>query len=104
MNDQDRYYALLRRLWPLRDPRLSGYPPSSLMKAAYYANENRWTNVEVDAARALFPLLQLEWENGWTLQQGLAKIVEALPGETEFVRKYCEYRGIHIDPVVSVEL
>lgn len=97
LNDEHRYYALLRRLWPLRDEALGGYPPSTIMEIAYIGGENRYTDVEVDKARALFPLLNLKWEYGWTLQQGLSRIVEAFPEDIVWVRKWCEYRSIDFD-------
>jgi hypothetical protein len=97
LNDQSRYYALAYRLLHLRDGSLEGYPPTSVMENAYLGGENRYTNVEVDAARALFPLLKLKWEHGWTLTQGLSKIVEAYPEEADWVRKWCEYRRIEFN-------
>jgi hypothetical protein len=97
LNDQHRYYALLRRLLPLRDESPHGLPPSPIIQSAYSGGENRYTDVEVDKARALFPLLNLKWEHEWTLQQGLLKIVEAYPNDADWVRKWCEYRRIEFN-------
>jgi hypothetical protein len=93
-NDQDRYYSIARRLVHLREESVHGFPPYSLLEGAYSACENRWTDVELDQVRILFPLLDLKWEYGWTLQQGLSRISDAYPGDAEWLRKWCQYRGI----------
>lgn len=94
LNDQDHYYALMCRLVHLREGSIEGYPASTLMESAYLGGCNRYTNIEVDKARALFPLFGLKWEYGWTQTQGLAKIVEAYPEEAVWVRRWCYYRSI----------
>jgi hypothetical protein len=94
LNDQDCYSILMCWLVHLREGSIKGYPTSSLMEGAYLGGENRYTNVEVDKARALFPLFGLKWEYGWTLKQGLAKIVEAYPEEAVWVRRWCYYCSV----------
>jgi hypothetical protein len=90
INDQHRYYGFLLRLVHLRDETKHGFPPCSILESAYWAGVNRRTEVDIDQARVLFPLLDLKWENGWTLQQGLSKILETHPQDVEWLRKWCQ--------------
>lgn len=94
INDQHRYYRIFFRLLHLREESVHGFPPNSLLESAYWACQNRYTDVELDQARILFPLLNLKWEYGWTLQQGLSTILDAYPAETEWLRMWCQYRSI----------
>lgn len=101
-NDRHRYYPLLCRLTPLRPT-----PPDTermifhtdnrnvhLLEDIYRGSENRYTDVEIDQARALFPLLELEWEYDWTLQDGLRHITEQFPDQREVFGQYCDYRKL----------
>ncbi|KIN07092.1 hypothetical protein OIDMADRAFT_174120 [Oidiodendron maius Zn] len=94
-NDTDRYYGLVQRLWPLRQQSTAGlsFAPSTL-ESAFRGGENRFTDVEVDSVRVLFPLLNLEWQRGWTVQQGLKRLVEKFPGEAEWIQRWCSYRSL----------
>lgn len=104
LNDQHRYYRLFERLVHLRDESVHGFPPYSLIEGAYWAGVNRFTDVAVDQARILFPLLGLKWEHGWTLSQGLSTIVAASPKDAEWIRKWCHYRSIEFNvPSVASE-
>lgn len=95
LNEEDRYYNLLRRLWPLRDVEKTGvvWDETSTMKCACMGCENRYTNVELDSVRILFPLFDMEWERGWTLQEGLLRLVEEHP-EEKCIQQWCDYRKI----------
>ncbi|KAL9013697.1 MAG: hypothetical protein Q9173_001614 [Seirophora scorigena] len=107
-NEDHRYFHLFARLAPMR-PVPSGfrnwlgylarpgtYEPE-VFREIYHGCENRLCDVEIDQARALFPVLGLEWTSGWTLQQGLHHIADAYHDDKEFLLKYCEYRGIQHD-------
>ena len=103
--DEHRYFPLLARFQPLRST-----PPGhrdlisnhinpetqepTLWNDIFCGGENRYSDVEVDAARALFPLLDLQWTSGWTLQQGLEHIAEKYPKDVEMLDRYCKYRSI----------
>ncbi|KAL9134762.1 MAG: hypothetical protein Q9175_004052 [Cornicularia normoerica] len=106
-NEDHRYFILFTRLIPLR-PEPAGqrrWISSPLRPDArgpnvfvdiYSGTENRNCDVEIDHARALYPLLDLQWQTGWTLQQGLRQIAECFPDEKDILIKYCEYRGISL--------
>lgn len=104
-NEDHRYFHLFDRLAPLRP-----VPPGFRNWLAYLAQpgsrepgtfqqiyrgcENRLCDVEIDQARALFPVLNLKWVPGWSLQQGLHHIAEHYPDDRDLFVKYCDYRGI----------
>ncbi|KAI9643856.1 hypothetical protein NHQ30_007207 [Ciborinia camelliae] len=90
LNEEHRYHGILRRLWTLREETLNLLAPSSLVESAYMGCASRFTEVEVDVARALYPLLGLKWEYAWTLEQGFRHILLAYPQEEEWVVKYRE--------------
>ena len=104
-NQDHRYFPLLARLAPLRpvppghkywvDP---GLRPEShernIFVDIHTGCENRLCDVSIDQARALFPVLGLKWQSGWTLQQGLKHIADAYPEEQDILKEYCRYRGI----------
>jgi len=101
INDQHRYYRIAIRLAHLREESVHGVPPCSLLESAYKACENRSTNIDLDQVRILFPLLDLKWEYGWTLQQGLSIISDAYPADVEWLRKWYQDRNIDFDFNVS---
>ena len=100
-NDQHRYYPLLDRLTPLRptppwSERLIAYRDGTNTDAQTFndiisACETRFTNVEVDIAKALFPLLNLKWGFEWTLDDGLHHIEERFPDQIPLLRHYAKY-------------
>lgn len=92
-DDQHRYYGLMKRLVWLR-PRPGAGPIT--MEDIYQGCLDRYTHVDVDQARALYPLLDLKWEVGWTLQQGLAHIKAMFPEQTMALKDYCNYRSIEV--------
>ncbi len=92
-NDQHRYYGLLKRIAWLR-PRPGAGPIT--MEDIYQGCLDRHCKVELDQARALYPLLDLKWEVGWTLQQGLAHIKATFPEQTIALKDYCNYRSLEI--------
>lgn len=108
-NEDHRYFHLFARLAPSRPVPpgfrnwlgyLAGpdsYEPE-IFPEIYYGCENRLCDVEVDQARALFPILNLRWIPGWTLQQGLNHIAESNPDDKEWLLRYCKYRGIQYNP------
>lgn len=108
-NEDHRYFPILARLVPLR-PVPWGHTSwvASLTEANPQANpvfydvcsgcENRYSDVDIDQARVLFPLLKLKWQTGWTLQQGLRHIADSYPNDRDTFRKYCHYRNIDFTP------
>lgn len=90
-DDQHRYYGLTKRMMWLRPGPDAG--PITMMDI-YQGCLDRQTKVGVDQARALYPLLDLKWEVGWTLQQGLAHIKESFPEQTTTLKDYCWYRNL----------
>lgn len=95
-NEDDRYYGLLRCLWPLRDKARTGvvWDTTAFLESVYMGCEGRLTDVEVDSARVLFPLFGVPWEQGWTLTDGFAKLVQEHPEEGVWIQRWCDYRGI----------
>ena len=99
-NEDHRYHNLFMRLRPLRPDRYSlGLPRSDardqeLFNDIYHGCYNRQCDISVDQARALFPVLDLKWQTGWTLDQGLKHIASCCPDAKDFLQKYCRYRGI----------
>ncbi|KAL8998329.1 MAG: hypothetical protein Q9188_006128 [Gyalolechia gomerana] len=104
-NEDHRYSHIFARLAPLRpvppgfrnwlgDLARPGSHEPEIFRMIYCGCENRLCDVETDQARALFPILDLQWVPGWTLQQGLHHIAEKYPDDKEFLVKYCDYRGI----------
>lgn len=102
-NNQHRYFPILCRLTPLRptpanSERLIFYSDGDrnihLLEDIYYGGENRYTDVEVDHARALFPLLDLKWEYEWTLEDGLRHMERCFPDQRDILWRYCEYRHL----------
>jgi hypothetical protein len=93
-NTEHRYFPLFRRLMFLRESACLRFAPASALEIAFMGCENRHTNVEVDSVRVLFTLLNLEWENGFSLRDGLVKIVKTFPDEEEWVKRWCSYRSL----------
>lgn len=100
-NDQHRYFPLLARLTPLRptppwSERLIIYGDSKNSESQTFndicrACETRYTNVEIDIAKVLFPLLNLKWEYEWTLEDGLHHIEMSHPDHVDLLRQYTKY-------------
>ena len=100
-NDQHRYFPLLSRLTPLRptppwSERLITYgdsinPESQTFNDICRACETRYTNVEMDIAKVLFPLLNLKWEYEWTLEDGLHHNERRYLDHVHLLRQYTEY-------------
>lgn len=98
---QHRYHPLLARLTPLRptppwSERLITYgdrnnPDAQIFNAICRACETRYTAVEVDIAKVLFPLLNLKWDYEWSLEDGLRHIEETFPDQLCLLRQYSEY-------------
>ena len=106
-NDQHRYYPLLDRLTPLRptppwSERLITYrdgtnPDAQTFNDIISASETRFTNLELDIAKALFPLWDIKWNYEWTLEDGLHHIEEKFPDQIPLLRHYAKYMqlGLH---------
>ena len=90
-DDKHRYYGLMKRMVWLR-PRPGAGPIT--MDDIYQGCLDRYTHVDVDQARALYPLLALKWEVGWTLQEGLAHIKASFPAQIAALKNYCSYRSL----------
>ena len=104
-NDDHRYFPIFSRLVPLRPVPLghrsktvssqdTETQASQIFQDAYSGCENRNTDVDIDQAKVLFPVLNLKWQTGWTLQQGLRHIADSYPNDTATLQKYCQYRDI----------
>ena len=103
-NDQHRYFPLLSRLTPLRptppwSERLIIYgdsknPESQTFNDICRASETRYTNVEIDVAMVLFPLLNLKWEYEWTLEDGLHHIERRYPDHVHLLGQYTKYTKV----------
>lgn len=102
-NEGHRYFGLYYRLSKLRACpagrwHLVGSVPDT--DEAYDLNEfylgcdNRYCDVQVDHARALYPLLDLRWEAGWTLTQGINHMKESFPKQRGTLQKYCSFRNL----------
>jgi hypothetical protein len=96
LNEEDRYYGLLRRLWSLRNPAETGvvWKTSCDLERVFMGCENRYTAVEVDYVRVLFPLFDMPWQHGWTLEEGVAKLVQEQQNEGPWIQRWCNYHGI----------
>ena len=100
-NDRHRYYPLLARLTPLRptppwSERLITYgdrnnPDAQTFNDICRACETRYTNIDIDIAKVLFPLLDLKWDYNWTLEDGLRRIEEIFPDQLQLLRGYSRY-------------
>ena len=109
-NENHRYWPMFARLAPLRPGREQwmGLPigadskKRSMFVDIYDGTNNRFCDVDIDQARTLFPVLDLTWVSGWTLQQGLKHIADSYPEEQDMLIKYCEYRWIDF-PFSSTE-
>jgi hypothetical protein len=104
-NEEHRYFPLLHRLFYLRTGSGGNFgvirsplrehdrdPP--LLVKIYHGCENRFTDVEVDQARALHPILNLQWTSGWSLKDGLGHIQESFPDQRDILEAYCSYRRL----------
>ena len=105
-NDDHRYSPIFTRLAPLRPVPLghrnktssqqeSQAQVSQIFNDIYFGCENRNTDVDIDQAQVLFPVLNLKWQPGWTLHQGLRHIASSYPDEKATLQKYCNYRNIN---------
>ncbi|KAG6986493.1 monocarboxylate transporter [Physcia stellaris] len=104
-NENHRYFHLFARIVPLRPVppgfrnwlgylcRPGSYEPD-IFREIFWGCENRQCDVEIDQARALFPVLGLKWVSGCGLQEGLNWIETSYPSEKAQLLRYCEYRGI----------
>ena len=99
-NDEHRYYPLLKRLTSLRptppwserlfvygDPQI---PESQMFNDICRASETKYTQVQIDIAKVLFPLLNLRWEYEWTVEDGLHHIEGTYPDQSQLLRQYTE--------------
>ncbi len=77
-NEGHRYFPLFTRLIPLRpvppgqthwigSPLRPNSREPNLFVDIYTSTENRECDVGIDQARALFPILDLNWVTGWIL-------------------------------------
>ncbi|CAF9937082.1 MAG: hypothetical protein HETSPECPRED_010546 [Heterodermia speciosa] len=105
-NDDHRYFPIIARLVPLRpvppghrdktsSPRETEATASQTFHNIYLGCENRNTDIDIDQAKVLFPVLNLKWQTGWTLHQGLRHIADSYPNEKATFQKYCNYRDIN---------
>jgi hypothetical protein len=104
-NEDHRYFPLVLRLASLRpvSEENVGFLRSALHDTAgdpphlvkiYHGCENRYTDVEVDQARALYPFLDLQWTSGWSLKDGLRHVQESFPEQRDMLERYCRYRNL----------
>ncbi|KAH8821441.1 monocarboxylate transporter [Xylogone sp. PMI_703] len=99
-NESHHYYPLFYRLSNLRPPSPSNVglirsrlredvADQPLLVQVYHGCEYRYTDVELDKARALYPLLDLQWTYGWSLRDGLRHIQQSFPQERDILDLYC---------------
>ena len=104
-NEDHRYFVIFNLLAPLRpvpigqknwvsSPLRPNILDRILFVDVYSGTYNRSCDVDIDQARALFPVLKLQWKAGWTLQQGLRHIADQNPEEQDILQKYCERHDI----------
>jgi hypothetical protein len=104
-NEEHRYFPLLYHLSHLRpaSEENTGFIRSALreddrnpplLAKMYHGCEDRYTDVEVDQARALYPFLDLQWTGGWSLKDGLRHIQESFPEQRDILEAYCNYRSL----------
>ena len=100
-NENHPYFPILTRLAPLRPSplwyqyRVTSPPrPNQIERNVfvdiYSCTSCRADDVDIDEARALFPVLDLKWVSGWTLQQEMRQIADSYPEEQDILIKYCE--------------
>ena len=107
-NDDHRNFPMFQRLAPLRPlPQGQRYRVTSPVRPnsternvfvdIYSGSDGRaLCDVNVDEAKALFPVLDLKWVSDWTLQQGFRHIADSYPEEQDILIKYCKDRGIDV--------
>ena len=105
-NSEHRYYSIFTRLAPLRPlppgqrywvtspPRPDSTERNVFVDIYSGSNGRALCDVDVDEAKALFPVLNLKWVSGWTLQQGFKHIADSYPEEQDILIMYCKHRGI----------
>jgi hypothetical protein len=104
-NEAHRYSPLLYRLSHLRpaSKENTGFIRSALreddrnpllLAKMYHGCGNRYTDVEVDQARAFYPFLDLQWIGGWSLKDGLSHIQESFPKQRDILEAYCNYGSL----------
>lgn len=109
-NEENRYFKIFTRLVYLRPtppghqhkvyhPLKPGLRTRDLFVDIYESQLNRYDDVSIDQARALFPLLGLKWQTGWTLQDGLRYIAQSYqePEDVAILKRYCSYRSIALN-------
>lgn len=96
VTDEEHRYSPFHRLFYLRtgsggnfgvirSPLREHDRDSPLLVKIYHGCENRFTDVEVDQARALHPILNLQWTSGWSLKDGLRHIQESFPDQRDIL-------------------
>ena len=107
-NTDHRYHPLLSRLTPLRPTAPGGQRKVSaslrpgerqphILADIYDGCENRYCDVDIDRIRVLYPILDLEWQTGWTLQEGVDCVKAAFPEHLDILRAYCNYRSLDVN-------
>ena len=104
-NDQHRYFPLFLRLHRIRPGNPPLLAPKSLtgeimlspspMARIYHSVINGTTDVELDLARAIFPILDVRWTSGWTLTQGFEKVLQTYPNDRSWVAVYLDYHKLY---------
>ena len=106
-NVDHRYFPIFQRLAPLRPlPQGQRYWVTSPVRPdsternvfvdIYSGSGRRACKFKVDEAKALFPVLNLKWVSGWTLQQGFGHIFDSYPEEQDILIEYCKDREIDV--------
>ena len=104
-NDRHRYYRIFRRLMQSRPTSVTLVPfhldngertdnPPALAEI-YLGCECRENYVNVDHARAVYPILDLQWTPGWTLEEGISYIHSSYPNDTAWLERYLRYRNLN---------
>ena len=104
-NEEHRYFHLYTRIARLREDKSgqririgSHFRPDSrepnLLAEIFHGTENRWAGASIDEARALFPVLNMKWDNRWSKEEGFDHIIQAFPSDKDILTEYCRYRKI----------
>lgn len=107
-NNQHRYFHIVERLEPLRPTppggeRVTYYTAEEhskkrvhILNDVRYGSSCRSSNVEIDHVRAIFPILNLQWQHSWTVRDGFRHLVAQFPDRQETIQSYFRHRQDHL--------
>jgi len=92
--DRERYRALF--LWAAIMAKTYQYRLT--VRDLVTACGSRKSGVDVDYARAFFPVLGLKWTNGMTREQGMQMIYHACPRDTTVIASFAGSPRMKLEP------